>query len=95
MSERMLSVVQTVEKGGRPVFPLMPFSAFSWVSMALLRKTPEKKETKSTDRKTGGAMKKTGVLDFISAEQRMETVRFSLDLTAKGKLYCTGLTRPG
>lgn len=28
MSERMLSAIQTVEKGGRPVFPLMPFSAF-------------------------------------------------------------------
>ncbi|MEN1979460.1 hypothetical protein P4907_22995 [Escherichia coli] len=47
MSERMLSAIQTVEKGGRPVFPLMPFSAFPEY-MALLRKSPlEKKETKA------------------------------------------------
>ncbi|RTO08516.1 hypothetical protein EKN76_22005 [Enterobacter bugandensis] len=46
MSERMLSAIQTVEKGGRPVFPLMPFSAFPEY-MALLRKALEKKETKA------------------------------------------------
>ncbi|EHZ0590878.1 hypothetical protein HC634_23780 [Escherichia coli] len=46
MSERMLSAIQTVEKGGRPVFPLMPFSAFPEY-MALLRKALEKKKTKA------------------------------------------------
>ncbi|HGY8555869.1 TPA: hypothetical protein ACNTG1_004492 [Escherichia coli] len=45
MSERMLSAIQIVEKGGRPVFPLMPFSDFPEY-MALLRKALEKKETK-------------------------------------------------
>ncbi len=43
MSERMLSAIQTVEKGGRPVFPLMPFSAFPEY-MALLRKSPRKRK---------------------------------------------------
>ena len=28
MSESMLSAIQAVEKGARPVFPIMPFSAF-------------------------------------------------------------------
>jgi len=28
MSERMLSAIQAVEKGGHPVFPCMPFAAF-------------------------------------------------------------------
>lgn len=28
MSERMLSAIQAVEKGARPVFPIMTFSAF-------------------------------------------------------------------
>ena len=46
MSERMLSAIQTIEKGGRPVFPLMPFSAFPEY-MALLRKALEKKETEA------------------------------------------------
>lgn len=40
-------------------------------------------------------MKKQEFLDFISAEQRRELSGFRWDLTAKGKLYCTGLTRPG
>ncbi|HGG4333072.1 TPA: hypothetical protein ACJGJT_004095 [Salmonella enterica subsp. enterica serovar Chester] len=46
MSERILSAIQTVEKGGHLVFPLMPFSAFPEF-MALLRKAMEKKETKA------------------------------------------------
>ncbi|MCV5579007.1 hypothetical protein OFO05_26615 [Escherichia coli] len=46
MSERILSAINDVEKGGRPVFPLMPFSAFPEY-MALLRKALEKKETKA------------------------------------------------
>ncbi|EBS5520767.1 hypothetical protein DUW16_23280 [Salmonella enterica subsp. enterica serovar Bovismorbificans] len=49
MSERMLSAIQTVEKGGHPVFPLMPFSAFPEY-MALLRKALEKKTQKNTDK---------------------------------------------
>ncbi len=40
-------------------------------------------------------MKKQEFLDFISAEQRRGAVRFSLGFNSKGKLYCTGLTRPG
>lgn len=28
MSERILSAINDVEKGGRPVFPLMPFHVF-------------------------------------------------------------------
>ncbi len=28
MSERMLSAIRAVEKGARPVFPVMPFSMF-------------------------------------------------------------------
>ena len=28
MSERILSAIHDVEKGGRPVFPLMPFHVF-------------------------------------------------------------------
>lgn len=50
MSERILSAIQTVEKGGRPVFPLMPFSSFPEY-MALLRKAMEKKETKALIKK--------------------------------------------
>ncbi|EIM2852719.1 hypothetical protein LRU46_004463 [Salmonella enterica] len=46
MSERMLSAIQAVEKGGHLVFPLMRFSAFPEY-MALLRKTLEKNETKA------------------------------------------------
>ena len=42
MPERMLSAIQTVEKGGRLVFPMMPFSAFPDY-MALLKKALEKK----------------------------------------------------
>ncbi|ELZ8654118.1 hypothetical protein U0081_004543 [Salmonella enterica] len=42
MSERMLSAIQTIEKGGRPVFPLMPFHVFPEY-MALLRKALEKR----------------------------------------------------
>ncbi|WP_426729065.1 hypothetical protein [Enterobacter cloacae complex sp. 358K9] len=44
MSERMLSAIQTVEKGGRPVFPLMPFAFPEY--MALLRKALERKKQK-------------------------------------------------
>ncbi|EBO4965513.1 hypothetical protein P8G46_004246 [Salmonella enterica] len=50
MSERMLSAIQAVEKGGRPVFPLMPFSAFPEY-MALLRKALENKEKKALIKK--------------------------------------------
>ncbi|WP_406867017.1 hypothetical protein [Escherichia coli] len=46
MSERMLSAIQTVEKGGRPVFPLMPFSAFPEY-MALLREGANKRGNSS------------------------------------------------
>ncbi|MEF7893011.1 hypothetical protein [Escherichia coli] len=42
MSERILSAINDIEKGGRPVFPLMPFHVFPEY-MALLRKTLEKK----------------------------------------------------
>ena len=49
MSERILSAINDIEKGGRPVFPLMPFHAFPEY-MALLRKTLEKKAQKRTDK---------------------------------------------
>lgn len=78
MSERMLSAIQTIEKGGRPVFPLMPFSSFPEY-MALLRKALEKKETKAL-------IKKQEFLDFISAEQRRGAVRFSLGFNSKGEI---------
>ncbi|HAN6394900.1 TPA: hypothetical protein PUX89_001817 [Escherichia coli] len=42
MSERILSAINDVEKGGRPVFPLMPFHVFPEY-MALLKKTLKKK----------------------------------------------------
>lgn len=42
MSERILSAINDVEKGGCPVFPLMPFHVFPEY-MALLRKALEKK----------------------------------------------------
>ncbi|EFT3729533.1 hypothetical protein LMF20_004507 [Salmonella enterica] len=42
MSERILSAINDVEKGGRPVFPLMPFHVFPEY-MALLRKALKKK----------------------------------------------------
>ncbi|EHN3808878.1 MULTISPECIES: hypothetical protein [Enterobacteriaceae] len=42
MSERILSAINDVEKGGRPVFPLMPFHVFPEY-MALLRKALEKR----------------------------------------------------
>ncbi|EKL8492679.1 hypothetical protein HEL52_017430 [Escherichia coli] len=45
MSERILSAINDVEKGGRAVFPLMPFHVFPEY-MALLRKALEKKDTK-------------------------------------------------
>ena len=62
MSERMLSAIQTIEKGGRPVFPLMPFSAFPEY-MALLRKALEKKETKALI-KNRRCYEKTGIFRF-------------------------------
>ncbi|ELP6174262.1 hypothetical protein QTR19_004359 [Salmonella enterica] len=52
MSERMLSVIQTVEKGGRLVFPIMPFSAFPEY-MESLKKALEKKIKKPTEKNTG------------------------------------------
>lgn len=42
MSERILSAINDVEKGGRPVFSLMPFHVFPEY-MALLRKALEKR----------------------------------------------------
>nr|QVQ61030.1 hypothetical protein MJEJOPCA_00038 [Escherichia sp.] len=59
MSERILSAINDVEKGGRPVFPLMPFHVFPEY-MALLRKSTGKKDTKREQiNKTGGFMTKT------------------------------------
>ncbi|HFI6602346.1 TPA: hypothetical protein ACGRYM_003851 [Escherichia coli] len=49
MSERILSAINDVEKGGRLVFPLMPFHVFPEY-MALLRKALEKKTQKRTDK---------------------------------------------
>ncbi|WP_414666674.1 hypothetical protein [Escherichia coli] len=50
MSERILSAINDVEKGGRrAVFPLMPFHVFPEY-MALLRKALEKKTQKRTDK---------------------------------------------
>ncbi|END7347048.1 hypothetical protein [Escherichia coli] len=49
MSERILSAINDVEKGGRPVFPLMPFHVFPEY-MALLRKALKKKAQKRTDK---------------------------------------------
>ncbi|AUM10904.1 hypothetical protein CFI09_26925 (plasmid) [Escherichia coli] len=49
MSERILSAINDVEKGGCPVFPLMPFHVFPEY-MALLRKALEKKTQKRTDK---------------------------------------------
>ena len=49
MSERILSAIHDVEKGGRPVFPLMPFHVFPEY-MELLRKALEKKTQKRTDK---------------------------------------------
>lgn len=49
MSERILSAINDVEKGGRPVFPLMLFHVFPEY-MALLRKALEKKTQKRTDK---------------------------------------------
>ena len=49
MSERILSAINDVEKGGRPVFPLMPFHVFPEY-MTLLRKALEKKAQKRTDK---------------------------------------------
>ncbi|WP_172942500.1 hypothetical protein [Escherichia coli] len=49
MSERILSAINDVEKGGCPVFPLMPFHVFPEY-MALLRKALEKKAQKRTDK---------------------------------------------
>ncbi|HHV2695197.1 TPA: hypothetical protein ACUKWK_004739 [Escherichia coli] len=49
MSERILSAINDVEKGGRSVFPLMPFHVFPEY-MALLRKALEKKTQKRTDK---------------------------------------------
>ena len=49
MSERILSAINDVEKGGCPVFPLMPFHVFPEY-MALLRKALKKKAQKRTDK---------------------------------------------
>ncbi|WP_449267074.1 hypothetical protein [Escherichia coli] len=49
MSERILSAINYVEKGGRPVFPLMPFHVFPEY-MALLIKALKKKAQKRTDK---------------------------------------------
>lgn len=49
MSERMLSAIQAVEKGGHLVFPLMRFSAFPEY-MDLLRKAMEKKIQNHADK---------------------------------------------
>lgn len=49
MSERILSAIHAVEKGGHLVFPLMPFHVFPEY-MALLRKALEKKTQKRTDK---------------------------------------------
>ncbi|MHA3488233.1 hypothetical protein [Yersinia enterocolitica] len=49
MSERILSAIHAVEKGARPVFPLMPFHVFPEY-MTLLRKALEKKTQKRTDK---------------------------------------------
>ncbi|EPZ2570072.1 hypothetical protein ACXLTH_004198 [Salmonella enterica subsp. enterica serovar Kiambu] len=45
MSERILSAIYIVEKGGRPVFPLMPFHVFPEY-MLLLRKALNKTQKK-------------------------------------------------
>ncbi|EJH3917910.1 hypothetical protein NDP05_003000 [Salmonella enterica] len=49
MSERILSAIQAVEKGGHLVFPLMRFSAFPEY-MDLLRKAMEKKIQNHVDK---------------------------------------------
>ena len=49
MSERMLSAIQAVEKGARPVFPIMPFSAFPEF-MDQLKKALERRAHRFTGR---------------------------------------------
>ncbi|WBB26968.1 hypothetical protein [Salmonella enterica] len=49
MSERILSAINDVEKGGRPVFPLMPFHVFPEY-MGITQKALEKKTQKRTDK---------------------------------------------
>lgn len=64
MSERMLSAIQAVEKGARPVFPIMPFSAFPEF-MDQLKKALERRAHRFTGKlKHWRFYVKAGVFNF-------------------------------